>query len=341
MKNTQKHFKILFVIVILFFQVATVFAAASETKSAKFTVIPLGTKGGLLEKDLSSYLVSSANSTDFICLDAGTLMSGLINPIALESFKKLGITKEPKKDLAETVLQKHIQAYLISHAHLDHISGLVIVSPIDTAKTIAGLDVTIDYLRDHIFNGKIWANFANEGAKPQLNKYTYLRLKPVVSKVIPNTSVTVTSFLLNHGGGYPSTAFLLKNEDNYILYIGDTGADRIERATNLQNLWQFVAPLISKGKLSAIFLEASFPDEQPESQLFGHLTPKLLNEELEQLAKMVDSKKPMQSLQKVTIIVTHIKPENNTEDTIIKELNRDNKYHFKLLIPQQGELLKL
>ena len=42
-----------------------------------FTVLPLGVKGGLDESNLSAYLVSSVGSSNFICLDAGTVYSGL------------------------------------------------------------------------------------------------------------------------------------------------------------------------------------------------------------------------------------------------------------------------
>jgi len=39
--------------------------------SPKFTWIPLGTGGGLLESDLSAHLIAPMGSHDFICLDAG------------------------------------------------------------------------------------------------------------------------------------------------------------------------------------------------------------------------------------------------------------------------------
>ena len=50
----------------------------------------------------------------------------------------------------------------LSHAHLDHISGLILNAPDDSPKPILGLDATIDTLRDHVFNWRVWPNFGNE-----------------------------------------------------------------------------------------------------------------------------------------------------------------------------------
>jgi hypothetical protein len=49
----------------------------NETVDAKFMAIPLGTKGRLLDADLSSYLVSPVGDTNFIAFDAGTVLTGL------------------------------------------------------------------------------------------------------------------------------------------------------------------------------------------------------------------------------------------------------------------------
>ena len=57
-----------------------------------------------------------------------------------------------------------------------------------------------------------------------------------------------------------------------------------------------------------------------------------------ELAKITDPTKPDESLRDVTIVVTHIKPGNNAS-RVINELQKDNKHHFRFLIPQQGKLL--
>ena len=48
-----------------------------ETVDAKFMAIPLGTKGGLIEADLSSNLLAPVGDMNFIAFDAGTVLAGL------------------------------------------------------------------------------------------------------------------------------------------------------------------------------------------------------------------------------------------------------------------------
>jgi cAMP phosphodiesterase len=43
---------------------------AQKLQTAAFQVVPLGIKGGIDEKNLSSYLLAPSNTTDFISLDA-------------------------------------------------------------------------------------------------------------------------------------------------------------------------------------------------------------------------------------------------------------------------------
>ena len=57
--------------------------------------------------------------------------------------------------------------------------------------------------------------------------------------------MSVEAFPLSHGG-LQSTAFLIKNGDAAVLYLGDTGPDEIEKSQNLHFLWQAVAPAYKK-----------------------------------------------------------------------------------------------
>lgn len=42
--------------------------------------------------------------------------------------------------------------------------------------------------------------------------------------------MTVKAFSLSHVNPFESTAFLIKNENDYALYLGDTGPDEVEKA---------------------------------------------------------------------------------------------------------------
>ena len=244
---------------------------SQQKKSSTFKIVPLGVKGGSDESNLSSYMLAPASSNNYICLDAGTLHYGI------ERAVKAGIFKTT----ISTVLRDYIKGYLISHAHLDHIAGLILNSPDDTAKNIYGLPYCLNILKDKYFTWKSWANFANEGDKPALKKYYYTYLSNDKEADIANTQMHVTAFPLSHSDPYQSTAFLVRYDSSYVLYLGDTGADEVEKTNSLHLLWETVAPLIQTKKLKGIFIEVSFADQQPASQLFGHLTPALLMSEME------------------------------------------------------------
>lgn len=72
-----------------------------------------------------------------------------------------------------------IPTYLITHPHLDHISGLVIntaaLSSPKNPKRVAALPSTIDAMKDHIFNDVIWPNLSDENGGAGL--VTFMRLE--------------------------------------------------------------------------------------------------------------------------------------------------------------------
>ena len=69
------------------------------------------------------------------------------------------------------MLTTRIKGYLISHAHLDHVAGLIIASPDDSKKPIYALPSVAADLADTYFNWKAWPNFTDRGKAPQLKKY--------------------------------------------------------------------------------------------------------------------------------------------------------------------------
>ncbi|QNK61733.1 3',5'-cyclic-nucleotide phosphodiesterase [Pedobacter sp. PAMC26386] len=297
----------------------------AQNKSA-FKVIPLGTKGGLDESNLSAYLIAPAGSENFICADAGTIRHGIDAAISNQLFK----------GPADEVLKNKIKGYLISHAHLDHVAGLIMNSPDDVKKNIYALPSVIAVLRDNYFTWKAWANFANEGDLPRLSKYTYVSLEENVNKELMGTEMQVTPFRLSHGPGYESTAFLISHGNASLLYLGDTGADEIEKNTQLEKLWKQVAPLVVKNQLKALFIETSFSNKQPENQLFGHLTPRLLMVELNKLSKLTG----VEALRKVAVVITHMKAWDKEEEYLVNELKKNDSLGLKLVFPEQGKLLE-
>lgn len=292
-----------------------------------FKVIPLGVKGGLDESNLSAYLVAANGSDQYICLDAGTIYKGL----ELSAAKRLFKSSNPS-----TIQQNNINSYFISHAHLDHAAGLIMNSPNDNAKNLYGLASVLNVFKKNYFTWSAWANFGNEGEAPILNKYKYQTLVPTKEIAIENTGLFVTPFVLSHVKPYESTAFLVRNQNSYLLYLGDTGADKVEQSEQLAALWKAVAPLVMNNQLKAIFIEVSFDNSVPEKALFGHLTPKLLMEEMSKLDQLTNG-----HLKNIELYVTHIKPCDSCETTIKSEIQAANQIGLKISYPLQATLIEL
>ena len=318
----RKHISLTALGLILF--VSTAFAQAKNPPS--FKIVPLGVMGGIDESNLSAYMVAAAGTNDYICLDAGTLHYGIEKAI---SNKVFSIS-------VDDVLRRYIKGYFISHAHLDHVAGLIINSPDDTAKNIYGLASTLKTIKSDYFTWESWANFADDGEAPLLKKYHYEALTPDSVISIKNTGLKVRAFPLSHSN-LTSTAFLVSSGDAYILYLGDTGPDSIEKSQNLHKLWLAIAPLVKSKKLKAIMIETSFPDEQPDKTLFGHLTPRWLMVEMNNLGALTGAN----SLKGFNIIITHVKPPQVNIAKLKQQLKVENTLGLNLIFPVQGKAIDL
>jgi cAMP phosphodiesterase len=296
---------------------------AQKQQKLSFQVVPLGVKGGIDEKNLSAYLLAPINTKDYICLDAGTINSGIEKAIENKVFKVP----------TSKVLRKYIKGYLISHAHLDHVSGLIINSPADSSKTVYATQKCMEMMETHYFNDQTWANFGDEGPGFHIKRYHFQTLNIGEETPITNTAMTVKAFPLSHVNPYESNAFLISNKDNYVLYLGDTGPDVVEKSNNLKELWTAVAPLVQNKQLKGIFIEVSFPNEQPDQFLFGHLTPKYLMDELHKLEKLAGQN----SLNGFKIVITHLKPPAQNIVKIKEQLKTQNDLGLQFIFPEQGK----
>lgn len=270
---------------------------------AHFTVIPIGAEGGLTEGNLSAYLLAVPGQDAFVCLDAGTIKDGLTVAARRGCFAHLPHPSDDPLSLEGAVLQRHVKAYLISHGYLDHVEGLVEASPTDTAKPIYSLAGVIDDLRNHLFNWRLWPNFADSGVAPCLDQYRYQILEPGRIEALPLVGLTVEAHPLAHGPFTDSVAFLLAHAGHTLLYMGDTGPDAVEGRDTTARLWRRIAPLIRDGRLHAIFIECSYANGRPDDTLYSHLTPAWLERIFAALADEVGA--PLTGL---NVVITHIKP---------------------------------
>ncbi|KAI1393627.1 cAMP phosphodiesterases class-II-domain-containing protein [Hypoxylon trugodes] len=162
-------------------------------------VIVLGSGGGPQEHNVTALLVRSIRSGwgrgSIVALDAGVHLSAITRileetqpsglgaeialPHVLESgpFKGMEIHSPSASTNAAHVTKHLIDAYLITHPHLDHISGFVINTaglPGTRPKRLAGLPSTISAFKTHIFNNVIWPNLSDENNGAGLVTYTRL-----------------------------------------------------------------------------------------------------------------------------------------------------------------------
>lgn len=309
---------------------------AAALSEQGFDVIVLGALGGIQDGNLSSYLIRPHGDRNAIACDAGSLVNGLKVAQDKGVFRDVKVPEGSTDSIIGHVLKNEIKGYLISHAHLDHVQGLVIASPDDSNKTIYGLPSVSTEIEQNYFNWKAWPNMLDRGQQPQLKKYHLEDLKPAETKDLAGTTMTVTPFPLNHGGA-ESTAFLIESGGDAILCFGDTGPDEVQKASNMQDIWKAIADKVRQRKLKAIILEASYTSDRPDNLLFGHLTPKWVHKTLH----VLDQESGGNALKGLPVVVSHIKyslTDEQPQEAIRKELEAGNDLGVEFVIPEQGAL---
>lgn len=270
------------------------------------------------------------------------MVNGLIVAEQKQAFQDIDVPKNSPYTKVGYILREKIKGYFISHAHLDHLAGMIIASPDDSNKPIYGLPSVTEIISETYFNWRAWPNFGNSGQGYQLNKYQYHDLSPQKWTSIKDTYLQAKALPLSHAG-IESSAFIIKNNQKQVMvYLGDTGADSVEQNDQLNNLWSTLAPYIKNKQLKGIMIETSFTNKVPERSLYGHLTPKLLLEELAILEYKAGGKG---SLAGLPIVITHIKysllKDINPQTIIKQQLNDGNTLGVTFHFPVQGERFSL
>lgn len=314
---------------------AALLATAAAPAPSGFDMVVLGARGGIEDGNLSSYLIRPQGDARGVTCDAGTLVQGLRVAEAKGALNDVQVPAGEGLSRVGHVLKHDIKGYLISHPHLDHLSGLIIASPDDSAKPIYALpSVNAEIARSYFRPGP-WSNFTDRGAEPRLGKYHVEDLKPGTPTKLAGTAMTVTPFPLAHGG-MESTAFLIEHGRDAMLCFGDTGPDAVEHADNLARVWRAVAERVRTRRLKAIVIEVSFANDRADDKLFGHLTPRHLLTELHKLEALAGKG----SLRGMPIVVAHIKyalSDTQPQRQILSELQAGNELGVRFVLPEQGQ----
>ncbi|WIM12337.1 3',5'-cyclic-nucleotide phosphodiesterase [Enhydrobacter sp.] len=299
-----------------------------------FDVVVLGALGGIQDGNLSAYLVRPHDDDRAVTCDAGTLVNGLRIADSNGAFDAVDVPRQAGQSRVGYILTHKVKGYLISHAHLDHVAGLVIASPDDSNKPIYALPSVGKALVENYFNWQAWPNFTDRGKPPRLGKLAIADLEPAVRTPLSDTKMTATAFPLSHGG-LESTAFLFESDGDAMLCFGDTGPDAVEKTTRMKDVWTAVAGKVKQRRLKAVVIEASYANDRPDKLLFGHLTPKWLLASLHDLAAQAGA----ESLTGLPVVVGHIKyslTDEQPQKEILDELEAGNDLGLRFILPRQG-----
>ena len=150
-----------------------------------------GASGGPREDNVTGLLVRATQSEwrkgSVIAVDAGAHLASMIRILQQDMPRTSDKLPEPgykqvidhgpfadikfphisAKANALYVFRELLHSVLITHPHLDHMSGICMNTPAleygREAKAIYGLPSTIDAIKNHIFNDCIWPNLSDEG----------------------------------------------------------------------------------------------------------------------------------------------------------------------------------
>lgn len=299
-----------------------------------FDITFLGSDGGpieghncaiLLKPSSISYqdIIQNEASQHLLCIDAGAGIGSLINIFTKDglicnkhvnlrilthpfrSLEQKGVTlKSEAITLAHRIFENQSH-YLITHPHLDHISALVVNSAgFKTTKTVHASSYTTNAFAKYVFNGIIWPRM-NDFHLVDLHSYDYNLHFRV------NDSFEVSLYPLSHGDS-ESAAYLVTDRCGNgakVLVFGDCESDLVSGSGNILNIWRNMASYIVDGTLKGIIIECSLCNATELSELYGHITPYYLIEELKVLRTECRNLNPQVKvpLNNLNVIVNHVK----------------------------------
>ena len=312
----------LFFLIIFTFLIKNCFA-----QNNNFQCIVLGCYENV-ENNLPSFAFSNLKNNDFFCIDAGTLLPGINAAIKQKIFRKFKFLNETKTSKEMFFLRNNIKAFLISNENPESYFGLSVNISNDLVPVVYGFPHIIESVKFYINNNKSSVNSDMDLQEKKFEKIKYISIQPNEEIGIKGTEFFAYPYLIKNSKNKNSSAYLIKFNDTYFLYLGNIIPDINGNSNELDNVWNKIAPLIKENKLNAIFIGCPVSNENAGKE-FPKLHPSLLIKELEQLARKIDKKEDENSLKGLKVIITHIKSSFNdaiSDEGIIKyQLRTNNK----------------
>lgn len=179
-----------------------------------------------------------------------------------------------------------IDHVFITHSHLDHIACIpFMVDSVglmrDRPLTIYAIEETLEILKQHIFNWKIWPDFSEipNAQRP------YLRYQPIeLGETVVLNGRKITAITANHV--VPAVGYHLDSGEASLVFSGDT--------TTNDALWKVVNKIEN---LRYLVIETAFSNSEIELAIISkHFCPTLLVEELKKFRREAE------------VFITHLKP---------------------------------
>jgi ribonuclease BN (tRNA processing enzyme) len=179
-----------------------------------------------------------------------------------------------------------LRKVFVSHAHLDHLAGLLLL--LDSVHALSygtlvvhGLAHTLEVFSKHLLNDEIWPDFRRIPSE----RDPILSLEPISpGESVRDRGRAFTLIEVRHT--VPAAGYLITGPEGAIAFTGDTGPS--------PGFWR---ALNESRRLDLLLVEVSFPDSRAElARRTGHHHPASLAEDLERL------------VHRPKIWLTHLKP---------------------------------
>lgn len=179
-----------------------------------------------------------------------------------------------------------IDHVFVSHSHLDHITCIpFMVDSVgmmrDRPLTVYAIEETLNILKQHIFNWKIWPDFS-EIPNAQ---HPYLRYQSIeLGETVVLNGRKITAIPANHV--VPAVGYHLDSGKASLVYSGDTTSD--------DAFWKVVNQIEN---LRYLLIETAFSNNEMELAVISkHFCPTLIVEELKKFHRDAQ------------VFITHLKP---------------------------------